>query len=362
MMRAFSSKLENLKSRTSRINLEADPEELGYNLLANPANGGVGLLVYARNDTVFNKIKYVETSHASCGFMNLMNNKGAVGVRLSVRVSDDEETEYLSEHLNDEEVLTFVNSHLAAHDSGILARNRDFRTIVNRLIFQSNHGLYTIYDSNHLFFMGDLNYRISLTPMTPPDGEPITQDILRNLLREDRHASLFPRHDTLYHQRHLQNVFVGLGEGIIKFKPTYKYKRGEVDEFVSFDHRLPGWTDRILFASWCDNPATSSDEQRTKVTEYQSIQEYNGSDHKPVFAVFEIPCCWDVKIHREFLAIRPRIAIDQYRKEKRLVGVLLDQICGIVLLVAVIIGFGNVTFGFINLGLALAFGSKWFKG
>ncbi|EFP74386.1 hypothetical protein PGT21_033233 [Puccinia graminis f. sp. tritici] len=359
MIRAFSSGLRTIKG-DQRKNEKTDFEALTYNLLADPSHGGLGLLVYARNDTVFKDIQSVRTSEASCGFLNLMNNKGAVGVRVTIRRSDVPDGKAQAA----EEVLTFVNAHLAAHDSGIIARNRDYQSIINRLLFETSHGHHTIYDTSHLFFMGDLNYRISLTPSATSSLQPITKESLTKTIQEGRHSSLFPEHDTLSHQHAAGKVLVGLREAPINFKPTYKYKLNSGDQFVSFDHRLPGWTDRIFLASWLDDSQSSSVDQPggAKVLAYQSLPEYDGSDHKPVFAVIDLPRYTQSQSNPHFLNTRPHIEIDTLWKEKKLVGMLLDKTCGLFLLAAVLVGFGNIPFGFINLGLISLFGWKWTHG
>ncbi|KAI7961544.1 hypothetical protein MJO28_002033 [Puccinia striiformis f. sp. tritici] len=81
-------------------------------------------------------IQSVRTSEVSCGFFNLMNNKGIVGVRVTIRRSDASQ----GKGSNIEEVLTFVNAHLAANNSGIPDRNRDYQSIVKPLLFETING------------------------------------------------------------------------------------------------------------------------------------------------------------------------------------------------------------------------------
>lgn len=80
-----------------------------------------------------------------------------------------------------------------------------------------------------------------------------------------------------------------------------KYKPGTISEFKKFTKRVPGWCDRILYATWADGPAgaglikkattTKSKSSKelvekkrkgVKVEIYKSIMEFTGSDHKPV--------------------------------------------------------------------------------
>ncbi|KNZ59807.1 hypothetical protein VP01_165g4 [Puccinia sorghi] len=360
MIRAFSSGLRTIKgdSRPSNQYDTTDLDALTYNLLANPTHGGLGLLVYARNDTLFRNVISVKTAETSCGFLNLMNNKGAVGVRLTIQPSDIRVPP--PKNPSKELVLTFVNAHLAAHDAGILERNRNYQTIVNRLLFENKH---TIYDTSHLFFMGDLNYRISLTPLLTSNLNPMSKEILAQAIQEDRHSCLFPEHDTLSHQHSARNVLVGLREAPITFKPTYKYKLDAGNQFVNFDHRLPGWTDRILVGSWDDDERSSSSlssgKSSAQILAYQSVPEFDESDHKPVFAVIDLPRWTEDRANPSFLHDRPHIVIDARWKEKKVMGMILDKLCGLVLLLAVLVGFGDIPFGLINIVLISLFGWKW---
>lgn len=107
-----------------------------YTLVAKKVLGGISLLVYTRDKTVTSKVVDVRVATAACGIFNVMGNKGAVGVRV---VLDDEEeddkTSVDSQENTGNSVFTFVNAHLAAHDSGLQRRNSDYKSIVERLVF-----------------------------------------------------------------------------------------------------------------------------------------------------------------------------------------------------------------------------------
>jgi len=73
-------------------------------------------------------------------------------------------------------------------------------------------------------------------------------------------------------------ALVGFTEGKIKFGPTFKVQRKEETEYeVS---RLPAWCDRILWKS--------ADGYDVKQLEYNSRPDVSASDHKPVYAIFEL--------------------------------------------------------------------------
>merc|ERR1711939_613991 len=123
-----------------------------------------------------------------------------------------------------EEVLTFVAAHLAAHDSGLERRNSDYRQIVRRLVFppDSLRGVLSqIYSSSYLFFAGDLNYRINASApraLSRPEIVSFAQDDVPTLLKHDQLRQEQERGKTLQH----------LWEPEITFPPTYKYEVGSV--------------------------------------------------------------------------------------------------------------------------------------
>ncbi|ORY78479.1 Endonuclease/exonuclease/phosphatase [Leucosporidium creatinivorum] len=338
-----------------------------YTLLAKSVLGGIALLVYGRDKTVTGKVVDVRVAKAACGIGRLMGNKGAVGVR--VVLEPEEEDEKTEQEHSGHTVLTFVTAHLAAHDSGLKRRNEDWRTIVERLVFapgvegESQHfsipegrrrdvfealrrkwlpsepkGV-QIYDTSALFFFGDLNYRISTkTPTTLPLST-LTTALSPSTLNL---PSLLP-HDQLTHER-LSNPprsLHHLQEGSITFPPTYKYKVGTIDTFKSFKSRVPGWCDRILFATWADG---DEGEGAAKVESYKSIPEFTQSDHKPVTAIISLPRPpTDSAAAGKALRLpwKAPFAIDPSWKQKQLIGSAMDRFVGLVWCILVLAGFNK---------------------
>lgn len=126
-------------------------EEESFTLAARGALGGTALLVYTRDATISARVQSVQIQTAACGVLGLMGNKGGVGARIVLGKSSGSSTAVDGEGDGDrvplmsaessirgdeqEEVLTFVAAHLAAHDSGLERRNSDYRQIVRRLVF-----------------------------------------------------------------------------------------------------------------------------------------------------------------------------------------------------------------------------------
>lgn len=72
-----------------------------------------------------------------------------------------------------------------------------------------------------------------------------------------------------------------------------------MSEFKDFKKRVPGWCDRVLFATWADGPDGAGEFVRkedgksvkrkgAKVEVYRSVQSFTGSDHKPVRVPFRL--------------------------------------------------------------------------
>lgn len=365
------------------------PED--YTVLAEVHLVAITLFVLGRNKSrIPERVKEMRTSTAATGFFNLMGNKGAVGVRL---VLDSTVPVMGSQTLGESqtEVLTFVCAHLAAHDHNAPRRNQDFQSIVQRLAFAPNaasalpltpasaqpdlkrgeavdsaklqeqyeatqqptkvpatqrkNGVeaalddktYSLYDSHHTFFFGDLNYRIALDKPKSASkkdegggsGSGLTKHDVRRKVSQQDYAHLAP-HDQLNQHRQAGRTLHGFVDWPLRlasFGPTYKYKpqrsKQDAEGNVARDRgnaplkdqemspkRVPGWTDRIL---WISNQgkvagfsATGKGEKKAPTTTsndtvdaaqlhgvnvelYRSIMGYTLSDHKPITLIASLP-------------------------------------------------------------------------
>ncbi|KAI8989673.1 Endonuclease/exonuclease/phosphatase [Trametes punicea] len=197
-----------------------------YTLIAKVVNVGVALLVYGRDDGVGRRACDVQTQWTGCGPL-YMGNKGAVGVRFRVPGEDG----------GVGEVYTFVCAHLTAHAPQLADRIRDYHHIVGTLLFSplpasDSSSPTTIFATSHLFFFGDLNFRLGLPSthaLAPPAQLP---NLVRALATEEGRAAL-KEHDQLLIERDVRGtVFHGLKEGEFwRSKCSYKYRLGAVDEY-----------------------------------------------------------------------------------------------------------------------------------
>ncbi|KAI6145171.1 DNase I-like protein [Pisolithus tinctorius] len=222
----------------------------------------------------FNDVRFC---YAGAGIMGFMGNKGATAVRLEFTPTSSGVSELAS---TQPIALTFVNAHLAAFDEMVERRNYDFHDLSARLTFPSAGGTgyddtLNLYQSDVLFWMGDLNYRINLSDSdirailtSYPDGDSgvqhiVAYDQLRNAIRSNEAFSHFVEHP-------------------ITHFPTYRYGAGLSRDLLGYDtKRKPAWTDRIMYM-----PSPDID---LKQLGYGSHPEITLSDHQPISADFHIP-------------------------------------------------------------------------
>jgi hypothetical protein len=219
-----------------------------------------------------------------------------------------------------------ISTHLAAHDHAIKTRNVNYQTMLTSLIFPATSALDVpsrVFETSHCFVLGDLNYRLSDKVRTlERRAAGSEKDQQKNAHRWDTiiegplsseqsdRSGLFEQRkslvemDTLAEERDRNQTMLGLREGpLISFAPTYKRLMGKVEGY--HPKRRPGYTDRILFASHDDhlegesNDGARDNDQasligkhivgRTRAVLYGSIPEMTISDHKPVYAMINLP-------------------------------------------------------------------------
>jgi hypothetical protein len=214
-----------MRSRDELIRAQLEkhaPQNEKYVLVAKAVYVGIALLVYARDDTIATRIEDVRTQWTGCG-PGWMGNKGAVGVRFTVAGQGD----------GPGEVYTFVNAHLTPHQPNLEKRIADYKHIVQTLLFSPNDVTFkrkydhysNIYDTTHLFFFGDLNFRID-----PPTG--MTRGDLEAKIRTHEGREGLRQRDQLSIARAEGTALTSLREGDFwKFQCTYKYEHGQVDQY-----------------------------------------------------------------------------------------------------------------------------------
>jgi inositol polyphosphate 5-phosphatase INPP5B/F len=203
------------------------------------------MLTVAVKKSLRSSISKISTNVVGTGTLKF-GNKGGVGVSFQIN----------------ETLMCFVNSHLAAHVQEFERRNEDHDEIIRRMTFNDGFRSRTILEHNQVFWLGDLNYRLTKT-----DDEQI-----RSFCAYEKVFYL----DQLYVQKvQDKRVFRDFQEGKITFRPTYKYDPGTDDWDSSEKNRAPAWCDRILWKG-----------TRIEQIAYKSVMELRMSDHKPVYGIF----------------------------------------------------------------------------
>ncbi|KAI0696327.1 Endonuclease/exonuclease/phosphatase [Cytidiella melzeri] len=244
------------------------------------------LLVVIVKCSVRSCFTQVQTSSVGAGIMGLMGNKGGTALRLTFMPEPTAQAASPRPV-----VLTFVNAHLAAFDEMYEKRNADFHDLSKRLSFDSGisvneieeHGVtpsswrsvpLTVYQSDALFWLGDLNYRLNLSD---PD--------VRSLLAQEQDRPLnlpeLLKYDQLKTAMRTRSAFAHFKEFPITHLPTYRFTPGVLTDSLGYDmKRKPAWTDRILHMCSYNADVTQ--------LSYASHPEITMSDHRPVSAEFTV--------------------------------------------------------------------------
>ncbi|KAJ7426099.1 Phosphatidylinositol 3,4,5-trisphosphate 5-phosphatase 1 [Willisornis vidua] len=211
-----------------------------------------------------NRISHICTDNVKTGIANTLGNKGAVGVSFMFNGTS----------------FGFVNSHLTSGSEKKHRRNQNYTNILRFLTlgdkklspFNITHRF------THLFWLGDLNYRVE---QPPTEAENIIQKI-----RQQQYPELLA-FDQLLLERKDQKVFLQFEEEEITFAPTYRFERGTREKYAytkqkatGMKYNLPSWCDRVLWKSY---PMV-----HVVCQSYGCTTDIMTSDHSPVFATFEV--------------------------------------------------------------------------
>uniref|UniRef100_A0A8C3DPE1 phosphatidylinositol-3,4,5-trisphosphate 5-phosphatase n=1 Tax=Corvus moneduloides TaxID=1196302 RepID=A0A8C3DPE1_CORMO len=215
-----------------------------------------------------NRISHICTANVKTGIANTLGNKGAVGVSFMFNGTS----------------FGFVNSHLTSGSEKKHRRNQNYTNILRFLTlgdkklspFNITHRF------THLFWLGDLNYRVE---QPPTEAENIIQKI-----RQQQYPELLA-FDQLLLERRDQKVFLQFEEEEITFAPTYRFERGTREKYAytkqkatGMKYNLPSWCDRVLWKSY---PMV-----HVVCQSYGCTTDITTSDHSPVFATFEVGSGW----------------------------------------------------------------------
>ncbi|XP_061691993.1 inositol polyphosphate phosphatase-like 1b [Syngnathoides biaculeatus] len=207
------------------------------------------------------RIGHVSAASVKTGLGNTLGNKGAVGVSFHFGGTS----------------FGFVNCHLTSGSEKVLRRNQNFVDILRLLSLGDKQlGAFDIsLRFTHLFWCGDLNYRLDLD----------VQEILKHVSK--RQFEELTCADQLTRERHKRKGFLYFKEEKIAFPPTYRYERGSRDCYLWQKYKTSGV--RVNVPSWCDRILWKSyPETHVMCTAYGCTDDIFTSDHSPVFATFQV--------------------------------------------------------------------------
>ncbi|KAG9341590.1 hypothetical protein JZ751_019105 [Albula glossodonta] len=211
-----------------------------------------------------NRISHIFSNSVKTGIANALGNKGAVGVSFMFNGTS----------------FGFVNSHLTSGSEKKLRRNQNYISILRFLNLGDKklNPFDITHRFTHLFWLGDLNYRIELPPA---EAENIVTKI-----KQQQYQELLC-HDQLSIEMGEEKVFLHYEEEEITFAPTYRFERDTREKYVytkakatGTKYNLPSWCDRVLRKSY---PLS-----HVVCQSYGCTNDIMTSDHSPVFATFEV--------------------------------------------------------------------------
>ncbi|KAM7388680.1 hypothetical protein PAMP_024840 [Pampus punctatissimus] len=211
-----------------------------------------------------NRISHVFSDSVKTGIANTLGNKGAVGVSFMFNGTS----------------FGFVNSHLTSGSEKKLRRNQNYISILRFLNLGDKklNPFDITHRFTHLFWLGDLNYRVEL-PST--EAEYIVTKI-----KQQQYQEILSK-DQLSMERDDGKVFLHFDEEEITFAPTYRFERDTREKYAytkakatGTKYNLPSWCDRVLRKSY---PLV-----HVVCQAYGCTNDIMTSDHSPVFASFEV--------------------------------------------------------------------------
>jgi len=174
--------------------------------------------------------------------------------------------------------LCFLSSHLAAHTHKLKQRNSNCQEILRETGRLAENHLDAASHFDHIFWLGDLNYRVDMSKKCAEDGMDEHPHVLKCVDSGDFETLV--TYDQLKLAQASGEAFVNFVEGPLDFKPTFKVLRHPGSEYKK--NRIPSYCDRVL---WKSMPQRR---EAVRQTLFTGLEDVSTSDHKPVVAHFEI--------------------------------------------------------------------------
>lgn len=228
----------------------------------------------------------VNSAAIATGVANTLGNKGAVAISF----------------LFGKTKFIFMNAHLAANQNKVKDRNMQANKIVEEMPLLLDKQSIGSNDARptRTFLMGDLNYRIR-------GNYSLVMQLIELNMQE-----VMVNNDQLKWSIAESLSFHNFSEAPLHFKPTYRFDLGTNNYDSSAKKRIPAWCDRILFRP-----------DGIKCIAYNADFSLTNSDHKPVYASFEV----DVDVDEQNFSHEANKNIDNYVRTNEFVSQ--SQVCNI---------------------------------
>ncbi|ODV90518.1 hypothetical protein CANCADRAFT_2245 [Tortispora caseinolytica NRRL Y-17796] len=271
-----------VESYSTAVNNAAKRINKEYELVFNSNVGPTMLLIFASlNRSVPGSISSIQAGDCGTTGPLQIKVKGAIAVRFLYTFDDSS---------LDPVLFTFVCAHLAANENEVDSRNYDYECIVKYLRFapasaQPEDDVIYTKKHQHLFVFGDLNYRCSMPSASQPESMALINstdlDPYECDFTDQEVINRFLKLDELSLHKDAGRTLHLLKEAPITFPPTYKFVQSPKDGTRTYSlHRIPSWTDRILFLPYIEPE---------KVIIYTSMPSVKTSDHVPVYLGISVP-------------------------------------------------------------------------
>ena len=160
----------------------------------------------------------------------------------------------------------FVGVHMTAQANNVAKRKEDLKRIFRNDMQVLEHDM--------VFMLGDLNFRVNASWQDAI--QQVAKGETRELMQNDQLLLLMsnPRNKLL----------TGFEEGVVNFKPTFKY----IPDSNEFDVGSKG-RKKVRVPSWCDRVIIRTNDEPYEQLMYNSLQSLNASDHKPVCSAYSFP-------------------------------------------------------------------------
>ncbi|XP_075717426.1 phosphatidylinositol 3,4,5-trisphosphate 5-phosphatase 1 isoform X1 [Rhinoderma darwinii] len=234
-----------------------------YKLITIQTLWNIRIVILAKQEHA-HRISHIYTNSVKTGIANTLGNKGAVGASFMFNGTS----------------FGFINSHLTSGSEKKLRRKQNYFNILRFLVLGDKKlSPFNISQRfTHLFWLGDLNYRVQL-----PNSE--AENIVHKIKLQQYYELL--AYDQLNMERKESQIFLHFNEDEITFPPTYRYERGTRERYcytkqkaTGIKYNLPSWCDRVLWKSY--------PQMHVLCQSYGCTEDITTSDHSPVFATFQV--------------------------------------------------------------------------